>query len=336
MAIQEWFIVTTLPLVLADGAGHALAPGAAAPAMAGSAVALTARAWTGADFTAPEEAEPASEGEMPPGTTPDQAVIYQSETGPDAAAALPPPPALTMGRGEKKNATLLDDLTLPTPAELFLAIGKGRRVSWAGYYRPPGAMGYRNRPQVAMNLGFVLADAYLALEARDTMYSQSMTQELLTLASALGMSHSQLARGQSLLRFASEAEWPVLRSELEAMENEIKTALLQQRDSALVDVLSLGRWLRTLQIVSSSLRADDYTTERAAVMRQPELYFWLNDRANALPPRVAEEKVVNRMKDCLVEMQPYLAFDARRPPTQLEYDKMNRLLGRFMKSAVTR
>lgn len=340
MATLDWLLLSTLPLAPAEGVYVPPTPGlAGGTAMVSTAFSASAWAWRGAVLARMadwEVVESGSEGEMPPGALPGQALIYQSETQSGAGAPSLPPPPLTMGRSEFKNAARLDDLTLPTPGELFVAIGRGRRVNWQPLYRQPGAMGYRNRPQVAVNLGIVIADAYMAIEARDGIYSQSMTQDLLTLAAALGMNQAQLARGQSLLRFAAEGEWPVLRSELEAMENEIKTALIQQRDTPLVDVLSLGCWLRALQIASGSMLGDGYTTERAAILRQPELLFWLNDRALALPTRVANESVVKRMRDCLQDIQPFLVFDARRPPTELETDKLNRLLGRFMKRAVTR
>ena len=340
MATLEWLLLTTLPLVPADGVSL---PGSPAQAI-GSAYAETALgtaswAWRKAVLARQADQdviESGSDAEMPPGSGPGQMVVYQSETEPDSAGtATMPLPALTMGRGEFKNAARLDDLTLPTPDELYTAIGRGRRINWQTYYRAPGAVGFRTRPQVAANLGIVIADAYMAIEARDGLYSQSMTQDLLTLASALGMSQAQLARGQSLLRFATEGEWPVLRTELEAMENEIKTALVQQRDAPLVDVISLGCWLRALQIASGSVR-DAYTPERAAIMRQPELLFWLDERAGALPTRVAQEKVVERLRECIREIKPFLVFDARTPPTELETEKLNRLLGRFMKRAITR
>lgn len=345
MVLVDWLFLTLVPVVTPPAVGHLAAPSpSTSQVVASTAAELSRTAWQLQALNHQhEQLLQGSGGEMPPGSANGTAVVYQSRallSDPGAAAAeLPPAGApegpLTLSRSELRKAVFMDDLTIPTPAELFAAIARGQRPKWQEQYRQPGLTGYRNRPQMALNIGIILADAYMAVEARDTMQCLNMTQDLLTLAAGLGMTPSQLARGKVLQSFAQEGRWPVLRSELEAMENEIKTVLKQQRDTSLADILSLGCWLRTLEIASAVLK-EGYDPERAAILRQPELLFWLQNRANRLAPRIAKENVIGRMKECLDDISPFLAFDARTPPTQIECEKLNRLLGRFLKRAVDR
>ena len=58
-------------------------------------------------------------------------------------------------------------LTVPTPAEFFGAIDKVSRPDWAAFYRDPGPTSFPSRPQAAFNLGVLVTDGYIAVEAQD-------------------------------------------------------------------------------------------------------------------------------------------------------------------------
>jgi hypothetical protein len=57
-----------------------------------------------------------------------------------------------------------DAISIPTPGELFAALSKPGKPNWSGQYRAPMAMTYRNRAQIALNLGGLIADGFVAVE----------------------------------------------------------------------------------------------------------------------------------------------------------------------------
>src|SRR4030088_2315910 len=61
-----------------------------------------------------------------------------------------------------------DTLTIPTPGELFAALEKPGKPDWAGQYRTPIPTTYRNRAQIALNLGGLIRDGFIAVEAQDS------------------------------------------------------------------------------------------------------------------------------------------------------------------------
>src|SRR5437762_13442642 len=65
------------------------------------------------------------------------------------------------------KAIKIDSLTIPTPGELFAALEKPGKPDWAGQYRTPIPMTYRNRAQIALNLGGLVADGFIAVEAQE-------------------------------------------------------------------------------------------------------------------------------------------------------------------------
>src|SRR4029453_19675260 len=67
-----------------------------------------------------------------------------------------------------EKAVRSDSISIPTPAELFAALGKPGKTNWANQYRGPMPMTYRNRAQMALNLGGLIADGFIAVEAKDS------------------------------------------------------------------------------------------------------------------------------------------------------------------------
>ena len=54
------------------------------------------------------------------------------------------------------KAVRTDAISIPTPGELFAAIEKPGKTDWSGQYRGPMPITYRNRAQIALNLGGLL------------------------------------------------------------------------------------------------------------------------------------------------------------------------------------
>ena len=86
-------------------------------------------------------------------------------------------------------------------------------------------MTYRNRAQIALNLGGLIADGFIAVEAQDSQQVKNIGTDIIKLAKALGVSENVLSRGNSINEFAENSEWDALQEELEATQNEVKTSM---------------------------------------------------------------------------------------------------------------
>src|SRR3712207_6298699 len=94
------------------------------------------------------------------------------------------------------KAARSDTLTIPTPAELFTALAKPGKPNWAAHYRGPTSMSFSNRAQLALNLGGLVADGFIAVEAQDAQQVKNIGADILKLAKALGVSENVLGRGK--------------------------------------------------------------------------------------------------------------------------------------------
>ena len=210
--------------------------------------------------------------------------------------------AADLTQKQMAGAERIASLTVPSPAEFFAAIDKAGKPDWMSFYREPVPTTYPTRPRTALNLGALVTDGYVAVEAQDGQQVKNTGKDIIALAKALGVGEDVLMRGKSISDFADKNDWFALREELEATTNEVRRAMIDQRDQALASLITAGAWLRALQVGS---RAAELSGEEAAAgpLRQPDLVAWLRTELQRLPENARGGPVVTRTDMTLASVE---------------------------------
>ena len=227
------------------------------------------------------------------------------------------------------KAVRTDSISIPTPGELFAAIEKPGKTDWSGQYRGPMPITYRNRAQIALNLGGLIADGFIAIEAKDSQQVKNIGSDVIKLAKALGVSENLLKRGNSINEFAENNEWDTLQEELEATQNEVKSSMQSHNDQDLVILVSLGGWIRGTQVVSGAI-ARNYDERSAKVLRQPALVKFMQSKINEISPELRGEPLVKDVSEELPGIEKLVSFPADKAPTVDEVRKVNEAVGKVM------
>ena len=227
------------------------------------------------------------------------------------------------------KAVRTDSISIPTPGELFAAIEKPGKTDWSGQYRGPMPITYRNRAQIALNLGGLIADGFIAIEAKDSQQVKNIGSDVIKLAKALGVSENLLKRGNSINEFAENNEWDTLQEELEATQNEVKSSMQSHNDQDLVILVSLGGWIRGTQVVSGAI-ARNYDELSAKVLRQPALVKFMQSKINEISPELRSEPLVKDVSEELTGIEKLVSFPADKAPTVDEVRKVNEAVGKVM------
>src|ERR1700736_3535730 len=189
-----------------------------------------------------------------------------------------------------------DSISIPTPGELFAALGKPGKPNWSGQFRGPIPTTYRDRAQIALNLGGLIADGFIAVEAKDSQQVKNIGSDIIKLAKALGVSENLLRRGNSINEFAENDDWDTLQEELEATQNEVKSSMQSHSDQDLVILVSLGGWIRGTQVVSSSI-LQNYDQQTAKVLRQPALVSFMQSKINAISTDLRDDPLIKNVSE---------------------------------------
>jgi hypothetical protein len=222
-----------------------------------------------------------------------------------------------------------DSISIPTPGELFAALEKPGKPDWTGQYRGPMPTTYRNRAQIALNLGGLIADGFIAVEAQDSQQVKNIGADIIKLAKALGVSQNVLSRGNSINEFAENNEWDALHEELEATQNEVKSSMQSHSDQDLVILVSVGGWIRGTQVVSAAVM-QHYDERAAKVLRQPALVKFIHTKINDISPDLHNEPLVKDVSDQLNGIEKLVAFPPGKAPSADEVRKVNEAVGKVM------
>ena len=227
------------------------------------------------------------------------------------------------------KAIKTDEVTIPTPGELFTALGKPAKPDWASRYRGPIAMNYKTRAQIALNLGGLIADGFIAIEAQDTQQVKNTGGDVVKMAKALGVSENILARGKSINQFAENDEWSALQEELEATQNEVKASMQTHRDQDLVILVSLGGWIRGTQVVSGVV-AKNYDERLGQILRQPELLRFIRAKISQVSPELQNDPLVSSVNKQLQAIEAIVATPFGQPLTAAEVTQLNERVNQTM------
>ncbi len=106
---------------------------------------------------------------------------------------------------------------MPLPSEVFNVLDKLGTPDWRGELRNPNINNRGERAQIALLLGSVVAEGFVAVEATDRERVKQVGRDVLQLARAIGVEKTVLARTNSILikqirttGSAFAANWTVL------------------------------------------------------------------------------------------------------------------------------
>ncbi|HEV7869002.1 MAG TPA: hypothetical protein VGO90_15045 [Chthoniobacteraceae bacterium] len=247
-----------------------------------------------------------------------------------SASAFAAGEAALLTKEEMAAAVRTDDFSIPTPAELMAALNKQGKLDWSAKFRAPIATNYPSRAQLALNLGTLVADGFIAVEAEDAQQVKNLGKDIMSLVKNLGASNEVMMRGSSITDFAERKQWDQLQEELEATQNEVKSSMIDKKDADLIPLVTVGGWMRGTEAITTYL-ADHYSEGGAKILRQPAIVSYLNQKLDALPDKMRDDPKVKATRVKLIEMEQLIAFPRDKAPSKEDVQKLGALAQELVK-----
>jgi hypothetical protein len=204
-----------------------------------------------------------------------------------------------------QQATLVDDVIVPVPSEVFGVLDKLGSPNWHDVLRSekpavPGA-----RSETALLLGDVIAEGFIAVEAQDPEQIKKIGRTVLDLSAALGVKKAVIARSNAIIEFADKKDWPECRKELDGALTDVKQAMDELHDEDLAQLVSLGGWLRGTEALAQVVNRS-YTEDSAGLLHQPALLDYFDHRLEHMSARLRNDEVVAKIQKRLPEIRPLI------------------------------
>jgi hypothetical protein len=244
-----------------------------------------------------------------------------------SAFAEAPPSRIDLS---KFPATRLDDVVVPLPSEVFNVLDKLGTPDWKGELRPPYIKKRGARAQIALLLGSVIAEGFVAVEAADKERVKEIGRDVLELARGIGVEKTVLSRTNAILIRADENNWVGVRRELDGALSDVKKAMIELKDAQLAHLVSLGGWLRGTEVLTSIV-GKSYSPDGADLLNQPDLLRYFQQRLVDMPPRIRSNTLVGRVQRGLDEISPLI----HQKITPASVRRINEITGEIVRAIDT-
>jgi hypothetical protein len=206
-------------------------------------------------------------------------------------------------------AQSIDDVIVPVPSEVFAVLDKLGNPNWRGEQRDNLGKQTSNRAQVALLLGTVIAEGFVAVEAQDSRRVKDIGRRVLALSKAINVEKAVLERAKSITDKADVKDWQAVRKEFDGALQDVKGAMTELGDDELAQLVSVGGWIRGTEVLTSIVRKT-YSADSAELLHQPALLDYFSNRLAGLSnKRLANDRLVLLIRKSLKDIRPLIGQD---------------------------
>lgn len=242
--------------------------------------------------------------------------------------AAEPPQRIDVNKLSKR----VDDVVVPLPNEVFGALNKLGGVNWKEYVRNGKGSNFTERPRIALLLGTVIADGFIAVQAEDAPTVKDIGQRVLGLAKGIGVGNSITPHAKAITEAADKRNWVGVRQELDRTQNSVQQAMNEVHDEKLSHLVSLGGWLRGTEVLTAVVNKR-FSEDGAELLHQPDLLSYFEDRLRAMPE--FNLKLLQDIQAALGEVRPLIDVGETRISAQ-SVKRINEITTRLDDAIVTK
>jgi len=208
----------------------------------------------------------------------------------------------------------VNEFTAPSIAKLFDTLQFLMPLPIADTERKMPARMPLDRADLAVELGFLIADGFLVVQAGQMEKVEDLAADLTRYGKALGAGERVNRHAASLLESAKKQEVEQLKKELAATQRDVELELVSLRDADLAHLISLGGWIRALEV--SSVAVDkQFSPERARKVMREDIADYYADTVSSLEPKISERPNYIELRELLITLKTEMTIPEGKAPT---------------------
>ncbi len=172
-----------------------------------------------------------------------------------------------------------------------------------------------DRADLAMEIGFLIADGFLVVQNNQMNEIEPLAKELSDYGKSLGAGEKVSRHIAGLLQSAKDNNLEQLKKELSATQSDVEEELVNLRDADLAHLISLGGWLRALH-VSASAVDKQFTRTRAKELMREDIAEYYTEILGSLHPDISQRPNIVQMREILSDLRSIMVIEEENPPTK--------------------
>ena len=208
------------------------------------------------------------------------------------------------------QSTAIKGVLVPVPREIFDTLDKFASSNWRAVQRPELAQQrpHGDQAETALQLGVVIAEGFIAVEAEGAGEVKSVGRAVLKLARGLGVEKAALMRSRSIVDHAERGDWAGVRKEWDGVLPDVRHGMNELQSEQLAQLVSLGGWLGGTEALTA-LVLQNYSSQNAELLRQPALLDHFEKRVAGMSEDVRTKPIIVRMREGIQKVRPLVASD---------------------------
>jgi len=208
----------------------------------------------------------------------------------------------------------VNKFTAPSISKLFDTLQFLMPLPIAEVERKMPARMSLDRADLAIELGFLIADGFLMVQADQLKDVEKMAKDLTRYGKALGAGDRINRHAAGLLENAKKGDVTQLKIELAATQRDVEDELVTLKDADLAYLISLGGWIRALEV--SSVAVDkQFSPERARKVMRKDIAEYYSDCITGLEPKISGRPNYSAMRDLLEGLSKRMTLENGQEPT---------------------
>lgn len=172
-----------------------------------------------------------------------------------------------------------------------------------------------SRSDLATEIGFLIADGFLAVQHGKLDQIEPLAQELAKYGRALGAGDRVNRHVSSILECAKANKIDQLKNELAATQKDVEKELVQLHDADLAHLISLGGWIRALECAAVGVN-ENFTEERANQIFREDVAEYYEISIGSLDPRLSRSEKYAQMRMICSGLKNTMTLAADQEPTE--------------------
>ena len=178
-----------------------------------------------------------------------------------------------------------------------------------------------DRTLIALNLGVLIGDGFLSVQSEKVSDLEDIGRAILKHAKVLGAGSKVAERTKAILENSALGDWKELKSDLASTQREVKHEMVLLRDLDMVHLISLGGWLRGLQIATAA-SLQPFSAEKARVLARHDVTEYFAYVLDSLSPSVQKMDHIALIRQGLGEIDQIVNLPEGKPLAKEEVAKL--------------
>lgn len=229
----------------------------------------------------------------------------------------------------------VNEFTAPSISKLFDTLQFLMPLPIAEVERKMPARMSQDRADLAIELGFLIADGFLVVQAEQLEKVEDMAKDLTRYGKALGAGDRVNRHAAGLLDSAKKGDVEQLKKELASTQRDVEEELVTLRDADLAHLISLGGWIRALEVSTVAVNKQ-FSPERARKVMREDIADYYSDCITGLEPRISERPNYLAMRDLLAGLRTEMTLKDGEEPTPEMMKEIRNISAQLVELALKR